>query len=167
MILPDVLGPGLRVVFCGTAASAVSAEVGAPYAGPGNYFWPTLHEVGLTPRRLEPIEFREVLQWGIGLTDICKTRSGSDREIGSGGFDVPGLIEKLEECQPAWIAFTSKRAASEALGHRTEYGEQPEPFAGATVHVLPSPSGRARGFWDPAQWQRLADSLPPIAGRRR
>ena len=100
MLLPDVLGPGLRVVFCGTAASAVSAQVGAPYAGPGNYFWPTLHEVGLTPRRLEPPEFQEVLQWGIGLTDLCKTRSGSDQEIGSGGFDIPGLIAKLEGAPP-------------------------------------------------------------------
>ncbi len=159
MLLPDVLGPGLRVVFCGTAASAVSAQVGAPYAGPGNYFWPTLHEVGLTPRRLEPPEFQEVLQWGIGLTDLCKTRSGSDQEIGSGGFDIPGLIAKLEEHRPAWIAFTSKRAASEALGRKAGYGEQPDPFAASRVYVLPSPSGRARGFWDISHWQRLAAVL--------
>lgn len=38
MILPDRLGPGLRVVFCGTAAGAVSARKGHYYAGPGNLF---------------------------------------------------------------------------------------------------------------------------------
>ena len=58
-ILPDVLGPGLRVVFCGSAASTVAAARGAPYAGPGNRFWPTLFEIGLTPRRFAPEEFRE------------------------------------------------------------------------------------------------------------
>lgn len=44
MILPDVIEPGLRIVFCGTAAGAKSAAVGAYYAGPGNAFWATLHE---------------------------------------------------------------------------------------------------------------------------
>lgn len=159
MILPDVLGPGLRVLFCGTAASSASARVGAPYAGPGNYFWPALHEIGLTPRRLEPAEFRQALSSGIGLTDLCKTRSGSDREIGAGGFDVPALIAKVEGNEPAWIAFTSKTAARVALDRKAGYGEQPERFGGARVYVLPSPSGRARSFWDIAHWQRLADLL--------
>src|SRR5690606_20934561 len=89
MLLDDVLAPGLRVVFCGTALGTVSARIGAYYAGPGNRFWPTLHEVGLTPRMLEPREFRMLPRFGIGLTDVCKTRSGSDAEIGTAGFDVP------------------------------------------------------------------------------
>ena len=88
MILPDVLDPGLRVVFCGTAAGKRSAQVGAYYAGPGNAFWPTLHEVGFTPRRLAPSEFRDLPRFVIGLTDMCKLRSGSDTEIGTGGFVV-------------------------------------------------------------------------------
>src|SRR3546814_13773735 len=49
-VLPDVLAPGLRLVFCGSAAGRKSAELGAYYAGPGNKFWPTLYEIGLTPR---------------------------------------------------------------------------------------------------------------------
>ncbi len=55
-ILPDVLAPGLDIVFCGTGAGAWSARVGAYYGKPGNKFWPTLHAVGLTPRRREPAE---------------------------------------------------------------------------------------------------------------
>jgi G:T/U-mismatch repair DNA glycosylase len=46
-VLPDSLGPNLRVVFCGTAVGKTSASVGHYYAGPGNEFWGTLHEVGL------------------------------------------------------------------------------------------------------------------------
>lgn len=84
MILSDVLAPGLRVVFCGTAVSTKSARAGAYYAGPGNAFWSTLHEVGLTPRRLDPSEYAKLPRYGIGLTDLCKLASGSDREVGTG-----------------------------------------------------------------------------------
>jgi len=60
MMLPDVLRPGLRVVFCGTAAGAKSAQVRAYYAGPGNQFWATLSRVGLTRRRLAPREYGDL-----------------------------------------------------------------------------------------------------------
>lgn len=130
--------------------------MGAYYAGPGNAFWPTLAEVGLTPRRLQPQEFREVLEFGIGLTDLCKTRSGSDVEVGVGGFDVPRLVTSLDEHRPAWIAFTSKNAARGALGRPVDYGVQPERLAESRVFVLPSPSGAARGFWDIERWRELA-----------
>lgn len=155
-LVADVLAPGLRVVFCGTALSTKSAAVGAYYAGPGNAFWPTLAEVGLTPRRLEPLEYREVLKYGIGLTDLCKTRSGSDVEIGADGFDVPRLVRNLEEHRPRWLALTSKNAAQNALGRPVEYGEQPERFGPSRVFVLPSPSGAARGHWDIERWHELA-----------
>jgi TDG/mug DNA glycosylase family protein len=156
-ILPDVLEPGLRIVFCGTAAGKVSARVGAYYAGPGNAFWPTLHEVGLTPRRLAPGEFRELPRYGIGLTDMCKARSGSDAEIGADGFDVDRLVAALEEYAPAWIAFTSKNAGRAALGRVVEYGRQPERLGPSNVFVLPSPSGAARGYWDVGYWKEVAD----------
>lgn len=155
-ILPDVLERGLRVVFCGTAAGAESARVGAYYAGPGNAFWPTLHEVGLTPRRLQPAEFREVPRYEIGLTDLCKVRSGSDAEVGTAKFDPPRLIAALREYEPAWIAFTSKASAKGALGNPADYGEQPGLLGPSRVYVLPSPSGAARGQWDSAYWRQLA-----------
>ncbi len=155
-LLEDVLGPGLRVVFCGTALGAVAARVGAYYAGPGNGFWPALAEVGLTPRRLEPLEFRGALEYGIGLTDLCKTRSGSDVEVGIDAFDLPRLIRALDEHRPDWIALTSKNAARGALRRKADYGEQPERLGPSRVFVLPSPSGAARGHWDIEPWRKLA-----------
>lgn len=157
MLLDDVLAPGLRVVFCGTALGAVSARVGAYYAGPGNRFWLTLHEVGLTPRLLEPREFRILPQFGIGLTDVCKTRSGSDAEIGTDGFDAPRLRRAVERAAPAWLAFTSKNAGRAALGRPADYGVQPERIGDTRCFVLPSPSGRARRWWDIRPWRELAD----------
>lgn len=156
-LLDDVIAPGLRAVFCGTALGAASARIGAPYAGPGNKFWPTLHTIGLTPRRLDPAEFRELPRWGIGLTDLCKTRSGSDAEIGSGGFDVPRLAALMEENAPACLAFNGKRAAQAALGRRrVEYGRQDAALGGVPTYVLPSTSGAASGHWDIEWWRRFA-----------
>lgn len=148
--------PGLRVVFCGTAAGRASASAGAYYAGSGNAFWPTLYDVGLTPRRLDPTDFRELLTYGIGLTDLCKTASGSDAEIGTRAFDVPRLERTLEEFSPRWIAFNGKNAARHALDRSVEYGTQPVRLAGVPVFVLPSTSGAARRFWDMERWRELA-----------
>jgi hypothetical protein len=86
-VLPDILEPGLRIVFCGTAAGARSAELGQPYAGPGNKFWRVLEEVCLTPTRLTPAEFRDLPRYGIGLTDLAKFASGSDSVLRSADFD--------------------------------------------------------------------------------
>src|SRR3546814_14513308 len=83
-VLPDVLAPGLRLVFCGSAAGRKSAELGAYYAGPGNKFWPTLYEIGLTPRHFRPQEFRELRTPGIGLTDLAKSASGADADLPKG-----------------------------------------------------------------------------------
>jgi double-stranded uracil-DNA glycosylase len=158
-ILPDVLVPGLAAVFCGNAAGKVSAQRRAYYAGPGNCFWPTLHEVGLTPERLEPAEFRRLPEFGLGLTDACKVRFGSDAEVGTRHHDAARLERAVAEVAPAHIAFVGKKAAQVALGRGVEYGQQSEPFAGATAWVLPSPSGLARRFWSVEPWRQLAAAV--------
>jgi TDG/mug DNA glycosylase family protein len=158
-VLPDVLVPGLAVVFCGNAAGRVSAERGAPYAGPGNYFWWVLHEVGLTPTVLAPEEFRRLPEFGIGVTDACKVRSGSDAEVGSSAHDVLRLERSITRVAPTHLAFVGKRAAQIVLGHQVEYGPQPDPFAGAAAWVLPSTSGLARRFWTVEPWRALAKAV--------
>lgn len=157
MILPDVLEPGLDLVLCGTAPGRASARAGAYYAGPGNLFWPTLHRVGLTPVLLRPQQFPEVVRYGIGLTDLCKTEWGSDAELSREAFDVAGFAAKMEAVRPAAIAFDSKTAGKAYLGRpAVAYGRQEETLAGAVLFVLPSPSGRARSFWDIRPWEALA-----------
>ena len=156
MILADSIRPGLRVVFCGTALGTVAARKRAYYAGPGNAFYETLWRIGLTPRRLEPAEYAELLDYGIGLTDICKTRSGSDQEVGRDGFDVDRLGRLLAEYRPDWVAFNGKNSASGAFGHPVDSGPQDERFAGIPAFVLPSTSGAARRYWDISQWRKLS-----------
>jgi len=159
MVLPDLLEPGLKLVFCGTAASRKSAEAGAYYAKPGNRFWPTLHLVGLTPRRLRPDEFPLLLEFRIGLTDLCKTAYGTDAELPEGAFDVPSFAAKIALLQPAMVAFTSKNAGRALLGHQPDYGLQRERIGKTRLFVLPSPSGLATRFFDPGVWQMLADTV--------
>lgn len=155
-VLPDVLAPGLRIVFCGTAAGAESARQRAYYAGPGNRFWPTLHEVGLTPERLAPAQYASILPYGLGLTDLAKHVAGADAVLRAAHFDVEGLCEKVLRFQPRFLAFTSKRAAGEFLGRDVAYGLQPEVIGETRLFVLPSPSGAARGYWAVEPWRELA-----------
>lgn len=159
-LVPDVLEPGLDVVFCGTAPSAASFAARAYYARPGNRFWPTLHSAGFTPRRLAPSEFREVTRHGIGLTDVCKTASGQDADLSPADFDADALIEKIERFRPRFLAFTSKRAAREGLGIDADgYGLQHVAVGATEVVVLPSTSGLATRFWDESHWRELARRL--------
>lgn len=155
-ILPDVLGHGLSAVFCGSAASRASARAGAYYACPGNRFWPTLHRTGLTPRLIEPGEFRTVLAFGIGLTDMAKSASGGDAELPAGADDAAALRRKIEAFRPAILAFVGKRAAQVFLGRAAGYGPQAETIGSTRLYVLPSPSGAARRWWDERWWRELA-----------
>lgn len=158
-ILPDVLAPNLRVVFCGTAAGTRSAREGAYYAHPGNYFWRTLFEIGLTPRRLSPHEFPQVLQYGIGLTDLAKLHFGADHELPYDAFDAAALGRKLARYKPAIVAFTSKNAAFGYFDRVLPYGEHDARIAQSRVFVLPSPSGQARRFWTIEPWRQLAEAV--------
>lgn len=161
-VLPDILAPNLAIVFCGTAVGNVSAQRGAYYAGPGNMFWPTLYEVGLTPRLLRPEEYREVLSFGLGLTDLVKAVSGVDSQLSGDHFDRDRLRATILRYGPKILAFTSKRAAQELLGRPVEYGLKPERVGSSALFVLSSPPPSHGGGGTPvtgATWRSY--------GRRR
>ncbi len=165
-ILPDVLRPGLRIVFCGSAAGRFSAQAGAYYAHPGNKFWPTLFKVGLTPRRLAPEQFGELPKYGMGLTDLCKTEFGSDNELSPAADDPEGLKRKIDFFQPQVLAFVGKRPAKvflKGVFHKRSvaYGLQPEKIGQTAIFVLPSPSPNNQRHWDESWWHKLAASYRP------
>ena len=155
-VLPDVLDHNLKIVFCGSAAGRVSAARSAYYAGPGNRFWPMLVATGLTPRLLRPEEFREIIRYGLGLTDLAKEASGADAELPAEADDGARLEAKVRRFAPRLLAFVGKRPARVFLGRRVESGLQTEAFGPTRIFVLPSPSGAARRYWDEAPWHDLA-----------
>jgi len=166
-VLPDLLAPDLDIVFCGTAVGTVSALRGAYYAGPGNAFWPTLYKVGLTSRLFAPEEYRDLIQYRLGLTDLAKTVSGADDSLSTHHFDCARLRKTVLKYRPRILAFTSKRAAQEFVGHPVGYGALPEKIGQTALFVLPSPSGAARRHWSLAPWRELARLRSPFSGKIR
>jgi double-stranded uracil-DNA glycosylase len=150
LVLPDLLGPGLRAVFVGTAAGDSSAARGHYYAGSGNDFWLYLHQAGLTGEYLGPDRDAEILRFGLGLTDVAKHRSAArDALLRATDYDVPGFVAKVERDRPEWIAFHGKAAAGVVakayrIGREIRLGPQSWRVAGVRVYVLPSASGSNR-----------------------
>jgi TDG/mug DNA glycosylase family protein len=140
--VPDVLVPGLRVLFCGINPGRVSAAAGAHFANPRNDFWRLLHAAGFTPRVLAPQEQLLAPVFGLGLTNAASrtTRGSSDLRRG----DFEGSRERLErlcdELRPAWLAFVGKEAYRGAFGARPELGPQERPLHETRLFVLPSTS---------------------------
>ncbi|HSC51067.1 MAG TPA: mismatch-specific DNA-glycosylase [Gaiellaceae bacterium] len=140
--VPDVLGPGLEVVFCGINPGFVSAAAAAHFANPRNDFWRLLHAAGFTSRLYDPAEQLDVLREGIGLTNAAPrtTRGSGDLRRA----DFAGAAERLErlarDLRPAWIAFVGKEAYRGTFGERPELGVQERQLAGTRLFVLPSTS---------------------------
>ena len=160
MIVPDLLCEGLSLVFCGTAPSRASKEAQAYYAHPGNLFWKTLFEIGLTPRLIAPADYAGLLALKIGLTDLNKTEWGADAELSPSAFDIVAFSEKMLRFRPRRIAFTSKTAGANFLGRRTlSYGLQPETLGETALFVMPSTSGRASSYFTIEPWRALAEHV--------
>ncbi len=159
-LVPDLLRPGLTLVLCGTAPSLASARARAYYAHPKNKFWPLLYQVGLTPRQFAPREYPKLLDLNIGLTDVAKRHSGIDSQLPKGAFAPQEVEDKILRDRPQLLAFTSKRAASEALGVPTgklPYGRQERKLGETELWVLPSTSPLGDNHFRLEPWQDLAE----------
>ena len=143
-LLPDLLAPGLRVLFCGINPSLYSAAVGHHFARPGNRFWPTLHAAGFTPRQLAPSEQEALLPLGYGITNVVpRPTAAADEltpeELRRGGRALEAKVGRL---RPRILAVLGLGAWRAAFGHpRAVLGEQPESWGTTCIWVLPNPSG--------------------------
>lgn len=143
--VPDLIGPGLRVLFCGINPGLTSAELGLHFARRGNRFWRVLHEAGFTDRVLDPAEQAAALPaLGLGITNLVRRPSASaaeltGEELAAGARRLEGLAAEL---RPAAVAILGVQAYRTAWGRtRATVGEQPERLAAARLWVLPNPSG--------------------------
>jgi double-stranded uracil-DNA glycosylase len=142
--IPDLVAPGLRVLFAGINPSLYSAATGYHFARPGNRFWPALHESGFTPRRLRPDEQRQLLDAGLGITNVVARATAraaelSTAELRSGGAVLAELAAGLGARCVAVLGVTAYRAAFGPLD--AVVGRQVQPCGGALMWVLPNPSG--------------------------
>jgi double-stranded uracil-DNA glycosylase len=142
--VPDLIAPGLAVLFCGINPSLYSAAVVHHFARPGNRFWKTLHGAGLTSRLLRPEEERELLERGIGITNVVPYATASAAELGRDDYRRGALLlaRKVRRFRPRIIAFLGIGAYRIATGQRhARVGQQPIDFAGSRAWLLPNPSG--------------------------
>lgn len=142
--LPDVIAPNLRVLFCGINPGLYTAAVGHHFARPGNRFWPALQMSGFTPRLVSPFEERELLQSGIGISNVVPHAAATAAELTRDDFIAGGrrLAAKVKRYQPRIVAILGVGAYRQAFAKpKAQIGEQTERIHDARVWVLPNPSG--------------------------
>lgn len=142
--LPDLVGPGMRVLLCGINPGLMSAAIGHHFGNPANRLWPALHLAGFTPRRLHPMESHELLAHGVGVTNLVARATATAAELTAAEIraGVAPLTALVTEHAPRYVAFLGLTTYRIAFGRpEAEVGPQPEPLAGARVWLLPNTSG--------------------------
>jgi TDG/mug DNA glycosylase family protein len=142
--VPDIIAPGLKILFVGINPGLYTAFIGHHFGRPGNRFWPALHRSGFTDRQLDPREDGTLLDLGYGLTNVVPRASAAADELTKAELKDGGraLVEKIRKYRPEWVAFVGIGAYRDAYGKpRAKTGRQPEEIGGAKVWVLPNPSG--------------------------
>ena len=159
--VPDVVAPGLTVLFCGINPGLLSAAAGRHFARPGNRFWPALAASGFTPQQLLPEQQDDVLALGLGITNVvARATARADEltaaELRAGGAELRAKVRRL---RPGWLAVLGVTAYRTAFGvPKAVVGEQPDPVGETRVWVLPNPSG-LNAHWTPPA---LADAFAAL-----
>ena len=163
--IPDVIGPGLRVLFCGINPGLVSGATGHHFARPGNRFWPALHLAGFTPRQLRPSEQAELLTWGLGITNLVARTTARADELRRDEFVAGAAIlrTKVSAARPRWLAVVGVTAYRHAFGDRhASIGPQDATIGTTRIWVLPNPSGLNAHYTLPLlvdEFRRLHDAV--------
>lgn len=113
--LPDLLAPGLDIVFVGINPGLFSARQGHYFARRTNRFWPGFSRShlseearrGLGVATLAPEHDRALLRFGFGFTDVVKRPTGNAAELAGSEFasGAPALLAKLERYRPLIACF--------------------------------------------------------------
>ncbi|TDV41703.1 G/U mismatch-specific DNA glycosylase [Actinophytocola oryzae] len=151
--VPNVIAPGLSVLFCGINPGLYSAATGHHFARPGNRFWPALHRSGFTPRQLDPTEQDELLEYGLGVTNIvARATARADEltrdELRAGALVLTDLVGRYAPACLAVVGISAYRTAFDRP--KAGMGEQRGGIAGARLWVLPNPSGLNAHYQPPA-----------------
>jgi double-stranded uracil-DNA glycosylase len=142
--MTDVIGPGLRILFCGINPSLYSAAVGHHFARPGNRFWPTLYAAGFTDKLCSAFEDYLLLERGYGITNVVERATASAAELMPEEYIKGGqrLEAKVRRYGPRVVAMLGVGAYRTAFGEKdAAVGRQERRLGGAVVWVLPNPSG--------------------------
>jgi double-stranded uracil-DNA glycosylase len=142
--LADLVGPDLRVLFCGINPGALSGELGLHFARRGNRFWKLLCAGGFTASVLLPAQQHILPGLGIGITNLVGRVTAAASEVSAAELreGATQLEAKVEQLRPRCVAVLGLQAYRTAF-RRPEavIGRQPELLGGALLWLLPNPSG--------------------------
>jgi TDG/mug DNA glycosylase family protein len=163
--LPDVIAPNLGVLFCGINPGLYTAAVQQHFGRPGNRFWPTLHRAGFTPRLFAPSDQHELLNLGIGITNVVARATAAADELTREELIEGGkiLARKVRRYAPRYLAIVGIGAYRTAFDRpKAKMGLQDETIGATKIWVLPNPSG-LNAHYQPAQLVELFAELRSIA----
>lgn len=155
--IPDIIGPGLSILFCGINPGLYSGYTGHHFARPGNRFWPTLYAAGFTDRLLKPSEQAELLSRGYGITNLVERATATAAELTVAELLAGGqqLLAKVQHYQPKMLAVLGISAYRTAFQRpHAQLGEQAAGMGPARLWVLPNPSG-LNAHYTPADLARV------------
>jgi len=146
--LPDLVAPGLEILFVGINPGLKSARVGHYYAGPGNLFWRCLRESGLVLELLRPDQDRKLLDYAIGITDCVRRPSRGASDVRPAEFRACAaeLVARIEACRPTIVCFNGLMGYRSAIDPEAALGLQQRRIGSAVVFVVPSTSAANAGF---------------------
>lgn len=142
--VPDLIAPGLDLLFCGINPGLYSAWSGHHFARPGNRFWPALFAAGFTPRLLRPDQEDELLTWGCGITNLVARATLAADELSRAELLTGAKVfqRKVIQYRPRIVAILGVSAYRIAFdAPKASTGLQPGRLGPAEVWVLPNPSG--------------------------
>ena len=149
------LAPQLELLLIGVNPGLWTAAVNAPFARPGNRFWPSLHRAGLTDhqidasRGLNPADEQHLYDQGLGITNLVgratvRADQLTREELWAGAERTTELVTRLQPKRAAVLGITAYRTAfrkpKAVLGRQdtTELAGWPDQVP---LWVLPQPSG--------------------------
>lgn len=159
-VIDDIGMDTCRLLVVGINPGLWTAKVGAPFARPGNRFWPALHEAGITPRLvdardgLSDADLAMLAEAGLGFTNVvarATARAGelTDDEIRAGGRLLAEKVARQRDLRggPEIVmvagigAFRTAFGAKTPSGGKVGVGKQEKAIGGAETWVVPNPSG--------------------------
>ena len=142
--VPDVIAPGLDVLFCGINPGLYTAAIGHHFGKPGNRFWPALHRSGFTPTELSPYDEARLLDLGLGVTNVVMRTTATADELTDDEYraGARALRRKVLRYKPRYLAVLGLGAYRVGFGIRkAAVGLQDETIGSTKVWLLPNPSG--------------------------
>jgi TDG/mug DNA glycosylase family protein len=139
--LPDIVGPGMRVLVVGLNPSLFAADAGVAFARPGNRFWPAALRAGLVTRDRDPVH--ALVHHGVGFTDLVKRATVRASELSPGEYDagVRRTRALVAWLRPRVVLFAGLTGYRSAVAPGAVAGFQTAQFGGVAAYVMPNPSG--------------------------